>query len=132
MDPRQRINALLKQWLEMTHAESQAIQSGDWPALRNIQSAKADLRPPLGRAVEQWRAENPAEAAANPFRAEVTQLLALETQNANLLAARKHRARQKKRLLEQALFNLRRVHSSYTLPARAALNSHSGSIAGLK
>jgi hypothetical protein len=125
MDHCQRIAAILKQWLEMTHAESQAIQSGEWAALRNIQADKAKLRLPLSHAVEQWRAENPAEAAANPFRAEVTQLLALETQNGNFLAARKHRAHQKKQLLEQALFNLRRVRSSYTKPARQVLNSYS-------
>jgi hypothetical protein len=125
MDPRQRIAAILKQWLEGTHAESQAIQSGDWAALRKIQSAKAELRLPLGKAVEQWRARNPAEAAANPFRSEVSQLLALETQNGNILAARKHRAQEKKRLLEQALFNLRRVRSIYAKPARTVLNSYS-------
>jgi hypothetical protein len=125
MDPRQRIAAILKQWLEMTHAESQAIQCGDWAALRDIQASKAQLRPPLSQAVEQWRAENPAEAAANPFRAEVADLLALETQNGNFLAARKHRAHQKKQLLEQALFNLRRVRSTYTEPSRLVLNSYS-------
>jgi hypothetical protein len=123
MEPRQRIAAILKQWLEMTHAESQAIESGNWPALRSVQSAKAELRLPLGHAVEQWRAENPADAAANPFRAEVTQLLTLETQNSNMLVARKHRAHEKKRLLEQALFNLRRVRSSYAKPARMGLNA---------
>jgi len=125
MDHRQHIAAILKQWLEMTHAESQAIQTGHWAALRKIQAAKAELRPPLGQAVEQWREANPAEAAASTFRAQVAELLALETQNGNLLAARKHRAREKKRLLEQALFNLRRVRSSYTKPARLVLNSYS-------
>jgi hypothetical protein len=125
MDHRQHIAAILKRWLEMTHAESQAIRSGDWAALRKIQAAKAELRPSLGQAIEQWRAANPAQAAADPFRAEITELLALETQNGHLLAARKHRAHAKKRLLEQALFNLRRVRSSYTKPARVALNSYS-------
>jgi hypothetical protein len=125
MDPRQRIAAILKQWLEKTHAEAHAIQSGDWPALRNIQAAKTELRLPLGHAVEQWRTQNPAEAAANPFRSEVSQLLALETQNGDILAARKHRAQEKKRLLEQALFNLRRVRSSYAKPGRTILNSYS-------
>ena len=123
MDHRQRIAAILKQWLEMTHGESQAIQTGDWAALQNIQARKVKLRQPLSQAVEQWRAEYPAEAAANPFRAEVTELLALETQNGNFLAARKHRAHQKKRLLEQALFNLRRVRSTYTSPERQVLNT---------
>jgi hypothetical protein len=125
MDHRQRIAAILKQWLEMTHAESQAIRSSDWGALRKVQAAKAELRLPLGQAVEQWRAANPAEAATDPFRAEVTRLLALETQNGHVLAARKQRAHQKKRLLEQALFNLRRVRSSYAKPGRLVLNSYS-------
>ena len=125
MEPCQRITAILKEWLQKTHDESQAIQAGDWPALRKVQAAKAELRLPLGRAVEEWRGQNPAEAAANPFRNEVSQLLALETQNGNVLAARKHRAQEKKRLLEQALFNLRRVRSTYATAARAGLNSYS-------
>ena len=125
MDPRQRIAAILQEWLEKTHAETQAIQAGNWAALRKIQAAKAELRPPLGQAVEEWRASHPAEAAANPFRCEVSQLLALETQNGNILTARKHRAQEKKRLLEQALFNLRRVRSTYVKPARVGLNSYS-------
>jgi hypothetical protein len=123
MDQRQRIATILKQWLEMTHAESQAIRSSDWAALRNVQAGKSALRQPLSEAVEQWRAQDPAEAASDPFRAEVAQLLALETQNGNFLAARKQRAHQKKRLLEQALFNLRRVRSTYVKPARQMLNS---------
>jgi len=122
MDPRQRIASALKQWLQMTHAESQAIRAGDWAALKTVQADKAQLRLALGQAVEEWRAGNPTQAAADPFRAEVAQLLALETQNSNLLAARKHRALRKKQLLEQALFNLRRVRSTYAKPGRQALN----------
>jgi hypothetical protein len=127
MDHRRHIAAILKQWLEMTHGESQAIRSGDWAALRKVQAAKAELRQHLGQALEQWRAENPGEAASNPnpFRAEVAELLSLETQNGHILAARKQRAREKKRLLEQALFNLRRVRSSYAHPDRMVLNSYS-------
>jgi flagellar biosynthesis/type III secretory pathway chaperone len=123
MDPRQHIAVILKEWLERTHAEAQAIQSGDWAGLRKIQAAKAELREPLRQAIEQWRAENPAEAAVNPFRSEVNQLLALETQNGNILAARKRCAQEKQRLLEQALFNLRRVRSTYAKPERLVLNS---------
>ena len=123
MDPRQSIAAILKEWLQKTQAEAQAIHASDWNALRKVQSAKAELRPSLGQAVEEWRTHHPAEAAANPFHTEVSQLLALETQNGNILAARKHRAQEKKRLLEQALFNLKRVRSTYAKPARAVFNS---------
>jgi uncharacterized protein YeaC (DUF1315 family) len=125
MNPRQHIAAILRQWLEMTHAESQAIQRGDWPTVRKVQQAKAELRLPLGQAVEQWRAQNPAEAAEHPFRAEVNHLLFLETQNGSFLAARKRQAAEKKKLLEQALFNLRRVRSSYVHGTHPTFNSRS-------
>jgi hypothetical protein len=125
MDPRQRIASLLKEWLRLTLAESQAIQAGDWPLLRSIQAAKSELKLPLGQTVEQWRAQDPAQAAANPFRVEVTRLLALETQNGNVLAARQQKAREKKKLLEQALFNLRRVRGSYAPQPSPALDSRS-------
>jgi hypothetical protein len=118
MDPRQRIAVMLRQWLEKTRAETKAIQASDWAALRTIQSAKAELRRTLGQVVEEWRVGNPPEAAANPFRSEVGHLLALETQNGNILAERKRRAQEKKRQLEEALFNLRRVRSTYAKVAR--------------
>ncbi len=123
MDSRQHITALLKEWLRLTYAEGQSIHAGDWPLLQKIQAAKSDLRLPLGQAVELWRGQNPPQAADDPFRAEVTRLLALETQNGNVLAARQQKALQKKKLLEQALFNLRRVRGSYAPPPRPALNS---------
>jgi hypothetical protein len=125
MNPRLHIAVILKQWLEKTQAETQAIQASDWAALRTIQSAKAELRRTLGRAVGEWRANDPAEAAANPFRSEVSHLLALETQNGNILAERKRRAQEKKRQLEQALFNLRRVRSTYAKLAPVGLKSYS-------
>ncbi|HEY3862382.1 MAG TPA: penicillin-binding protein activator [Verrucomicrobiae bacterium] len=125
MDPRQRVAAILKEWLDRTRDETQAIQAGHWAELRTVQDAKTQLRQPLGQAVEAWRALNPAEAAANPFRPAVEELLALETQNASLLADRKHRAQEEKRLLEQAQFNLRRIRSSYAGGPRPMLNSYS-------
>jgi hypothetical protein len=125
MNHRQQIAAILNQWLQMTHGESQAIRSSDWPALRKIQAAKAELRQPLAQAIEQWRTTNPVEASSNPFRIEVAELLALEAQNSHVLATRKHHVREKKRLLEQAQFNLRRVRSSYAASDRVVLNSYS-------
>jgi hypothetical protein len=125
MDHRQHIASILKQWLRMTYGESQAIRSSDWAGLRKIQAAKADLRLPLKEALNQWRSESPDDTAEHPFGAEVAELLALETQNGDLLAARKHRALEKKRLLETALFNLRRVRGSYAKTDQLVLNSYS-------
>jgi hypothetical protein len=125
MDARHHIEAILKQWLEMTRAETQAIRAGDWPALRQTQAAKTNLRVSLGEAIEKWKTTKPEEAKSQPFRDEVTQLLALETRNSHLLSARKREAREKKFLLEQALYNLRRVRSSYARPANPAISSYS-------
>jgi flagellar biosynthesis/type III secretory pathway chaperone len=125
MNFRQQIASLLKQWLEMTEAEGEAIRSGDISTLRDMQRSKAGLREPLAEVVTRWRAEAPEEANAHPFRAEVTQLLALETRHAQLLASRKRNAQEKKALLEQALFNLRRVRSSYAQASDLLFNRYS-------
>jgi hypothetical protein len=125
MDSRQRIAAILKEWHQKTLAEGQAIQAGDMAALGKIQKSKTELRAPLAAAVSQWRVEKPDEARANVFRAEVHHLLALETHHSHLLTARKRKAQEKKALLEQARFNLRRVGSSYGKVPSRPLNSHS-------
>ena len=113
MNARQRITTLLNEWLEMTHHESRVIQAGRWSELARIQKAKAALQLPLTDAIEQWQAENPAEAASHPFRDEVSRLLALEASNGKLIAERKREVREKALLLEQALDDLRRLRSSY-------------------
>src|ERR1700691_595024 len=107
MNSRQRIIMLLKEWLEMTHRESHVIQVGRWSELAIIQKSKAALQQPLTDAIEQWRIENPEEAASNPFRGEISSLLTLESHNSELLAVRKREVREKILLLEQALYNLR-------------------------
>ena len=120
MKARQRITTLLNEWLEMTHRESHAIQVGRWSELARIQKAKAALQQPLTEAIEQWKAENPVEAFAHPFREEVSRLIALEARNSELLALRKREVREKILLLEQALYDLRRMQTSYAQTSAAA------------
>jgi outer membrane PBP1 activator LpoA protein len=112
MNARQRITDLLKEWLDMTHRESHVIQLGRWSELARIQQAKAALQAPLAEAIDQWKAENPAEAASHPFRDEVGRLLALEASNGELLAVRKREVREKELLLEQALDELCRLRTA--------------------
>ena len=129
MTPRENTARLLQQWLQMTRAESQAIQTGAWPKLREIQSGKARLRPTLDQAFGQWksgRTSDPASAAENPFRAQIAQLIALEAHNAQILAGRRERARAQLLPLERAARNLRNLRRSYAPPAPpAACNSYS-------
>jgi outer membrane PBP1 activator LpoA protein len=113
MNAYSRITTLLKEWLEMTHSESHAIQVGRWSELAKIQQAKTALQQPLADAIEQWKIENPAEAATHPFRDEVNRLLDLESRNSELLAVRKREVREKMLLLEQALYDVRRLCTSY-------------------
>jgi outer membrane PBP1 activator LpoA protein len=117
MKARQIITTLLKEWLELTHRESHAIQMGRWSELARIQAAKAALQAPLTEAIERWKNENPAEAAGHPFRDEVNRLLALEAHNGELVAVRKREVREKILLLEQALDDLCRFQSSYVTAA---------------
>ena len=125
MTHRQHIAEALREYLGLTQAEHRAIRAGDWTALRTVQNSRTALRLRLGRHVEQWRVENPGEAAANPFANEISELMAMQTQNANMLIARRHRLDERKRHLEQARFNLRRVQSSYAAQQKLAINSYS-------
>lgn len=120
MNARQRITLLLKEWLDMTRRESHAIQMGRWSELDRIQKAKASLQQPLADAIEQWKTENPTEAALNPFRDEISRLLALESRNSELLAVRKREVREKMLLLEQALYDLRHLRSAFAPTSEAA------------
>jgi hypothetical protein len=130
MTPPDQLTLLLRQWLELTRAESAAIQAAVWPKLRQIQSGKASLRQPLDQAFRQWKSTDPAVAASaaarRPFRAQVARLIALEAHNAQLLAVRRDQARQKLLHLERAARNLRNLRRSYAPPAPpVACNSYS-------
>jgi hypothetical protein len=129
MTPPEHIARLLQQWLQMTRAESQAIQAAAWPKLREIQSGKAGLRQPLAQAFRQWKSGQPsvpASSAENPFRAQVARLIALEAHNAQFLAGRREKARQQQLQLERAAQNLRNLRRSYAPPTPpAACNSYS-------
>jgi outer membrane PBP1 activator LpoA protein len=112
MNPRQRINTLLKEWLDMTHIEAQAVQAGRWSALSRVEKAKAALEKPLNDAIEQWKTEKPEEAAATPCPEEIHRMIAMESHQSRLLAVRKRQVREKMLLVEQALFDLHHLHSS--------------------
>ena len=111
---------LLKEWLDLTHLESHAIQVGRWSELTRIQKTKCDLGQPLANAIERWKNENRAESQENPFHREIRRLLALESQNSRLLAVRKLEVREKILLLEQALYDLRYLQTSCEQASKAA------------
>jgi|ERR1035441_5734509 hypothetical protein len=130
MTPPEPMARLLQQWQQMTRAESAAIQAAAWTKLREIQSRKAALRQPLDEAFRQWKTGEPAGAGCGGggplFRAEVARLIALEAHNAQLLAARREKAREKQLHLERAAQNLRNLRRCYAPPPPpVACNSYS-------
>ena len=130
MTPPEHIARLLQQWLQMTRAESQAIQAAAWPQLLDLQSRKASLRQPLDQAFSQFKSGRPALPASTPaqtsFRAQLARLIALEAHNAQLLADKKQRACAQQLHLERAAQNLRNLRRSYAPPSPpVACNSYS-------
>lgn len=119
MSAREHASGLLQQWLEMTRAEAEAIQSAAWQKLEEIQSRKASLRQPLAEAFQQWK---PGEI---PFRAELGRLIALESRNAQVLTDRLQKTRAEQLALERASQNLRNVRRSYAPPPATAWNTYS-------
>jgi hypothetical protein len=129
MTPREHTALLLRQWHQLTRAESGAIQAAAWPKLRDIQSRKAALMQPLSDAFARWNSAEPAvsgDAGSNPFRAGIARLIALESHNAQLLAGRRDAARQQQLHLDRAAQNLRNVRRTYVPPLPpVACNSYS-------
>lgn len=127
MNTRHRIADLLAEWLAHTKAETRAIRTGDWAAFRQSRETKATLQTRLGELVETWRKENPTEATAqpSPFAREVGELIALQTQNTNILLARRKKLEERRRHLEKARINLRRIHNTYAPAKPVKLNSYS-------
>jgi hypothetical protein len=129
MSARDDMARLLQQWLQLTRAESEAIQAAAWPKLQELHSHKASLRQPLDQALAKWKTQEssafPAAVSDHPFRAEVSRLIALESHNAQLLAARRQKAREQQLLLERAAHNLRKVRRSYAPPPAVVWNSWS-------
>src|SRR5260221_14546670 len=89
LNERPAMERLLEEWLQLTLAECEAIQSAAWPRLKEAQAAKFKLRGPISETLAQWKRQGAtgSDPAARPFRVEVDKLLALEARNGELLAA---------------------------------------------
>jgi hypothetical protein len=129
MSAQEQLARLLQEWLQMTRAESEAIQAGAWPRLLAVQSDKSRLRRPLSEAMRQWKARESSPSGGapaendKPVRAAVGRLIALEERNAQLVAGRLEKARAQRLHLERASRNLARVKQCYAPAAPVAWSS---------
>ena len=117
---------LLEQWRRLTEAEGEAIRTGAWPSVKELQGAKVGLQRDINAAMEKWKRENPGAAPwKHPFRREVDRLISLEVRNSELLAQQQQRLQLEKASSERSLLTLRKVQSSYAQKPETGWNSYS-------
>jgi hypothetical protein len=102
----------LAEWRKLTDLESKAILSDNWQEVAEQQSRKAQLQEELGRVLALARATpspqaHTSAAMAGKFDSAVNELMALEMQNGDFLAA-KRKCRQAE--LERLAMTLRDLH----------------------
>jgi hypothetical protein len=107
-------------WKTFTEQEGLAIDTADWPRVRQIQEEKRALQAQIIHLTEQAQHQFSA-----PFdhdfdtrlRAIVNELILLETQNNLTLQGTLEHAREQKNRLEATSSRLRQLHNSY-VPSR--------------
>lgn len=130
MIAKENLVAAYDAWERWTESEGQAIQAGNWQRVSECQTTKRELQGRIVHLTEAANAES-AQAGLDPkdfephLRRIVNGLIALETRNAELLAARRQTAAVQMADLDHAGRNLRQVQKSYGQPARAAWHSYS-------
>jgi hypothetical protein len=116
--------AAYQTWLDWTQSEGEAIRSTDWPRVGECQAAKRQLQPQIvqlrAAAEQEWRRLGLAGIARErSLRTVVEELIRLESQNRETLAAQRVTFSAQKAELDRSTANLRRVRQSY-VPLRAA------------
>lgn len=117
-------------WEKLTHAEGAAIEQEDWSKVSECQQTKQGLQRKIIHLTEAAQTEcieggQDQKALEREMRRIINTLIALESQNAELLAGRKQAAEARRLELDQASHNLRRVQKSYAPPSGAIWNSYS-------
>jgi hypothetical protein len=129
MSAQQELAGILERLLQLTQAEGAAIEKAGWPALRQIQASKADLRKSFSDAIRKCAREEPSrsgEPVSKSFRAEAARITSLLTRNSSALSAQLNRARARQVMLDQTKRNLLAIQRSYIRPKQpAAWHSYS-------
>jgi hypothetical protein len=130
MNAAAELTRLLAEWRRLTELEWQAILQDHWPELAGHQQDKARLRPHISRALEQVRAGQPArqttvEPVADPFRAAVSELMALQKRNSEALQAKCRSKRAELQSLSQTIRNLQGLRRAYGGPKAHLWQSYS-------
>ena len=118
MDATADLARALAEWRRLTHLEGEAIRSDNWPGLTEHQARKAQLEKEIQHALALAR-----EAPGAPTHtsremepgvdATVSELIALEERNAELLAVKRHRRQAESERLALTLRDLHGVRRAY-------------------
>jgi len=118
MDTAVDLMSVLAEWRRLTEREAQAILSDDWKKIAEQQQRKAQLREAITRAHELADAapatrERAGGARESALHAAVTELVALETRNREVLSAKRLGLQAELERVNEAVRNLRGVRRTY-------------------
>ena len=117
MTAKKEIANHLEAWRQLTQAEAAAIQRGLWPVLRKVQAVKASLQKLLNEARAKWDTKIAGGAlepsVQKPLRQAIAKLVSMEGRNAHLLTVKLRVAEARRKSLDEAARNLRKVQASY-------------------
>jgi hypothetical protein len=118
MDATADLARALAEWRQLTHLEGEAILSDNWRGLSEHQARKAQLEKAIQHALALARA-TPAVPTHTSRQMEpgidatVSELIALEGRNADLLAVKRHRRQAESERLALTLRDLHGVRRAY-------------------
>jgi hypothetical protein len=130
MSPTRELFAAFSRWRTLTQGEAAALATQDWGSISRSQSAKRHLQTLIDQAIQaaelEWQ-QSGADLAAlqHQTRAELAELLALESANARLLSHQMAANKRRQAELRSANRTLGRVHHSYGSQARTAWQCYS-------
>jgi hypothetical protein len=112
------LRSWLAEWRRLTDLESKAILSDNWQEVAEQQSRKAQLQKELGRALASTCTTPFTEVGTSwsmegKFDSAVSELIALERQNGDLLAAKSKRRQAELERLGMTIRDLQGVRRAY-------------------
>jgi len=110
--------SVLAEWRRLTEHEAQAILNDDWKSVAEQQHCKLQLREQINRARELAGARRTTSKtvggeAEDKLKAVVTELVALETRNRDVLNAKRQGRQAECERVNETVRNLRDVRRTY-------------------
>lgn len=125
---RQEVFRLLEAWRHLTELEGTAICREDWASVAGHQNAKAALQEALTTARQREQTQGAAAPSGHEdqrLRALVSEVMALEQRNREVLSAKRQHRQEELQRLNQANRQLHGVRRAYGSSSRSCWQSYS-------